>query len=66
MDHKQDVVCEKWLRFNENLGIVDTKEHHFHFKENCSKCLLEILCSGCEEEKRKACEARNNFEKLLE
>jgi hypothetical protein len=52
MESSKDLVCEKGLRFNEHLGIIDVSSHKIHFKKECTENLIKLLCMDCDEKKR--------------
>lgn len=66
MESSKDLVCEKGLRFNEHLGVIDVSSHKIHFTKECTKALIELLCIDCDEKKREGCPVRKKFESLLE
>lgn len=66
MDFKEEIACDKWLRLNKELGIIDTKNHIIHFKHECKKGLLDIICCNCDEKSKSTCKERKIFEDFLE
>jgi hypothetical protein len=66
MSFDDEIACEKWLRLNKELWIIDVWRHIIHFKFECKKELLNIICCDCGEEKKAKCKEREIFEEFLE